>query len=191
MADWFPVLTGLIGTGVGATVSLGADLVNFKRGERLAVRQWSQHLEDEHARWLRDQESAHSTWRRDRAVAALEAGFASINAVVATSHPDHEAWKRELARVNLLIRLYCGASVQGAYSAVKDGMLLVSENLNRADDRVMLALGEATSYMQLAARHDLAIDGSEADVEEAKQKFLSTMQTMRTQTQHKPPESSP
>lgn len=178
MADWFPVLTGLIGTGVGATLGLTADLTNSKRTERLAERQWARQIQDERERWQRDRDAAHGNWRRDRAVAALESGFDSINTVVAPSHPSHDEWKRGLARTNLLIRLYCGASVQGAYSAVKDGMLIVAELMDQADNRAMLALGEATAYLQVSARRDLSIDGSAEDVEAAKQKFLDSMQRM-------------
>lgn len=166
--DWGTLFATLIGLTFGAGLGLGSNLLTSARAERREL-----------ARLEMQAAAEHERWKRDRIVGALEHAFDSLSAVITSSHPDHEQWKRELATSNLIIRLYCGELIQGAFSSVKDGMMLVSENTHKTDQRAMQLLGEATSYLQVAARCELGIEGTPVDVEEAKSKFLSRAESAR------------
>lgn len=111
-------------------------------------------------------------------MAAIEEALGLVSAVRAEDHSGHRDWVQNLARVNLLIRLYCGPNVQGAFSAIKDSLLLVAKYPDRANAEVMLMLGEATLYLETTARFDLDVSGTTREVEAAKTKFLSAAKNL-------------
>jgi hypothetical protein len=141
---------GLLGTVVGASIGITADVFKSRR----------------------DDKSEQRRWRRDRAMAAIEDALTLVSAIRAESHEEHEEWATRLAATNLLIRLYCGPTVQGAFSAMKEPLLFLSKQPDLANEQVMRALGEATLYLEVTARFDLEVGGTEAEVEEAKERFL-------------------
>lgn len=48
-----------------------------------------------------------------------------------------------------------------------------------AHEKVMLTMGEATLYLEVTARFDLEIDGSEKEVQAAKERFLRSLVEIR------------
>lgn len=155
--EWALAGVGLLGIVVGAMVSLATDLIKSRRDDGAEQRRW----------------------RRDRAMAAVEEALALVSAVRTESHGEHEDWATRLAATNLLIRLYCGSNVQGAFSAIKDSLLLVAKNPDLAHEKVMLTLGEATAYLEVTARFDLDIDGTEDEVQAGKDRFLRSLAELR------------
>ena len=97
--DWFPVLTGFLGTGVGAVIGLGQIWIT-ERGK--------QKKDDE-------------AWRRDRRADVLAEAVLPIARVVSPAHPEYDAWRRSMAHSHFLIGLCCQPDTAKAYRMVTDG----------------------------------------------------------------------
>jgi hypothetical protein len=155
--NWFPVVTGFIGTGLGAVLGIAADVVGSKRAESLADKEW----------------------RRGRAVDAIEAGYDAVATVYSPDRVEYSQWRGSLNRADLGIRLYCGQNMRGAFESVKNGVLILSESMESASDpRVTVTIGESIKYMQVAARRDLGIEGSEEDVEAARTAYIAKVNSL-------------
>lgn len=163
--DWFPVLTGLIGTAVGAGLGLTTDFVNSKRSLS----------------------AAKEAWRRDRAVQAIESAYDAINVVYTPDHVNYEAWRLALNRSNLAIRLYCNESVRGAFASVKGGLELWSSNPSAEEDpRAKQVIGESVKYFGVVARHELGVEGSDHDVHTARAVYLGVLESMKSEAKAEP-----
>jgi hypothetical protein len=155
--DWFPVLTALIGAGVGAVLTIVTDTVDS----------------------LRRSNTEGAAWQRDKQSAVIEKALGTVAVGYIPSHPDYQAWRASMRQSAFQVRLYCSPDMAAAYEATSNGLDAIVAAGRTDDERIQMLLGASNAYLQAMARYELNIPRAEKP-KKAKARFEQTLAELRS-----------